>query len=101
MSNINTTRAREIVRVWARRSGLDAADRGAIPESVRQAYVDAHAGDRLAPVLEREPHAFQVMCPLCANEHEHSKELGWRVAHCTNPLTDTTDGYEVVEIVRA
>lgn len=103
MSNISTKEARSIVRQWALDNGVPCASTGAIPERVRQAYVDAYSTEAIAPVLRYEDSTVRVMCPLCANIHQHgakdSSELGHRINHCHNALAEGANlGYYLTEV---
>ena len=99
MTNITDKRARDIVRTWAIDNDYQISAKGAIPERIRQAYVETYGPEAVADIVEyvTSPAGTKmviVMCPLCANLHTHSADsLGHRSPHCSDELASRKGGY--------
>jgi hypothetical protein len=87
----NETDANRIIRDWAHSAGVAVAGKGAIPERVKQAWIDAHKGENL-PVIGHALYRsnkvwqrqIQVLCYYCARVHRHGGDLGERLPAASN-----------------
>ncbi|ACL42412.1 hypothetical protein Achl_4461 (plasmid) [Pseudarthrobacter chlorophenolicus A6] len=97
------------IREWAKGAGVQVADKGAIPKTVRTAWIEAHQGLN-NPVIwhsmlqdtatGRWNRSVEVLCYRCATIHQHGGDVGTRpapeanhrVAHCGDKSPDT-NGY--------
>lgn len=98
------------IRDWARGAGVQVADKGAIPNAVRTAWIETHQGLNNPVIwhwLEQDHRAgrwirgVDVLCYRCASIHRHggfpgerlAPEHNHRSAHCAGEYAGQPDGY--------
>lgn len=98
------------IRDWAKGTGVQVADKGAIPKAVRTAWIEAHQGHS-NPVIwhsilqdtdtDRWNRSMEVLCYRCASIHQHggyvgtrpAPEANHRSAHCAGEYAGQPGGY--------
>lgn len=100
------------IREWAKGAGVQVADKGAIPKTVRTAWIEAHQGlnnpviwHTMLPDTDTGGwnRYVEVLCYRCASIHQHGGDVGTRRAaeanhrasHCSGEYAGQPGGYYI------